>query len=54
MFSAEESNELLKVIEEAYSVLSNGALRRNYDENIISNQCLGFYIHEYSLGKRRP
>ncbi len=38
MFSAEESNELLKVIEEAYSVLSNGALRRNYDENVISNQ----------------
>ncbi len=38
MFSTEESNELLKLIEEAYSVLSNAGLRRNYDENIMTNR----------------
>ncbi len=38
MFSPEESNELLKLIEEAYSVLSNAALRRNYDDNLASSR----------------
>jgi curved DNA-binding protein CbpA len=38
MFTAEESRELLKVIEEAYSVLSNAALRKNYDDNLLSNR----------------
>lgn len=32
MFSAEEARELLRLIEEAYSILSNPAMRRSYDE----------------------
>ena len=38
MFTPDESRELLKVIEEAYSVLSNATLRKNYDENMQSNR----------------
>lgn len=32
MFTVDESRDLLKLIEEAYSVLGNHGLRRNYDE----------------------
>jgi curved DNA-binding protein CbpA len=32
MFSPEEARELLRLIEEAYSVLGNNLLRRNYDD----------------------
>lgn len=35
MFSQEESKELLRLIEEAYSVLSNQLLRRTYDETLL-------------------
>jgi curved DNA-binding protein CbpA len=38
MFSQEEARELLKVIEEAYSVLSNVSLRKNYDDNFLNNR----------------
>ncbi len=38
MFTPDESRELLKVIEEAYSVLSNASLRKNYDENLLTNR----------------
>ncbi|HVK60872.1 MAG TPA: DnaJ domain-containing protein, partial [Bdellovibrionales bacterium] len=34
MFSPEEARELLKMIEEAYSVLGNSTLRREYDQSI--------------------
>lgn len=38
MFSQEEARELLKVIEEAYSVLSNISLRKTYDDNFLNNR----------------
>ncbi len=38
MFSPEETRELLKLIEEAYSVLSNAALRKSYDDNLLSSR----------------
>lgn len=34
MFSREEATELLRMIEEAYTVLSNHALRKTYDESL--------------------
>lgn len=34
MFSAEEARELLRMIEEAFAVLSNASLRRSYDESL--------------------
>jgi hypothetical protein len=34
MFSAEEARELLRMIEEAFAVLSNTSLRRSYDESM--------------------
>ena len=34
MFSAEEARELLRMIEEAFAVLSNVSLRRSYDESL--------------------
>jgi curved DNA-binding protein CbpA len=34
MFSAEEARELLRMIEEAFAVLSNTSLRRSYDESL--------------------
>ena len=36
MFSPEEARELLRLIEEAYSVLGNNLLRRNYDDALRS------------------
>ncbi len=38
MFSAEEARELLKIIEEAYSVLANPSLRRAYDEALARGE----------------
>ncbi len=38
MFSQEEARELVKMIEEAYSVLSNMSLRKAYDENSVNNK----------------
>jgi hypothetical protein len=34
MFSKEEARELMRMIEEAYAVLGNGAERRNYDQTL--------------------
>jgi hypothetical protein len=34
MFTRDEARDLLKLIEEAYSVLGNHGLRRNYDDNL--------------------
>lgn len=35
MFTRDEAREMMKLIEEAYTVLNNHALRRNYDEGIM-------------------
>lgn len=37
MFSREEARDLLKLVDEAYSVLGNNQLRRNYDESLQKN-----------------
>jgi curved DNA-binding protein CbpA len=36
MFSPDEARELLRLIDEAYSVLCNQALRKSYDQNMMS------------------
>jgi curved DNA-binding protein CbpA len=38
MFSPQEAQELLRMIEEAYSVLGNHALRRTYDEALLRGE----------------
>lgn len=38
MFSSEEANELHKLIEEAYKVLSNRDLRKSYDANLDQSE----------------
>jgi curved DNA-binding protein CbpA len=38
MFSPQEAQELLRMIEEAYSVLGNHALRRTYDESLLRGE----------------
>lgn len=35
MFSREEARDLMKLVEEAYAVLGNHGLRRNYDETVL-------------------
>lgn len=35
MFTRDEARDLLKLIEEAYAVLGNHGLRRNYDEGLV-------------------
>lgn len=35
MFSREEARDLMKLVEEAYGVLGNQGLRRNYDETVL-------------------
>lgn len=37
MFSREEAHELLRLIEEAYSVLSNPSSRKTYDSDLLRN-----------------
>ena len=37
MFTRDEARDLLKLIEEAYAVLGNHGLRRNYDDNLQKN-----------------
>ena len=38
MFSPEEARELLRLIEEAFAVLSNPSLRRSYDESLAKGE----------------
>ncbi len=38
MFSPEEARELLRMIEEAFAVLSNPSLRRSYDESLAKGE----------------
>src|SRR5690349_7758654 len=40
MFSQEEARELLRMIEEAYSVLGNQTMRKTYDESLSRGQPL--------------
>lgn len=40
MFTPEETRQLLQLIEEAYSVLSNSGLRKSYDDNLAHQQSL--------------
>lgn len=40
MFTQEEAKELLRLIEEAYSVLGNQAMRKTYDESLSRGQPL--------------
>jgi curved DNA-binding protein CbpA len=37
MFTREEARDLMKLVDEAYGVLGNHALRRNYDETLLKS-----------------
>lgn len=52
MFSQEEARELLRLIDEAYSVLCNQALRKSYDQNMMSAEASG--LNEPSTQSAAP
>jgi curved DNA-binding protein CbpA len=48
MFSREEARELLRMIEEAYSILGNGVLRKTYDDSRAG----GAFTRPESFGRK--
>lgn len=51
MFSREEARDLMKLVDEAYAVLGNHSLRRNYDDTLLK---AGLRSMAPSLGGHQP